>query len=781
MTYGCTYDNSQPVSLSPTQGSIQDVEVAQEVIYDFFLEIVNQWDANIVLTEFEQLFFWLDSHQSEEANYALNRIVDDNSEIIFNHTLKRVCYILVNNWYINREHHSIKELLTQIDQVEDQDFYSISPQVNILRQWLINFTKSSDYQEIRQCALPTGRNWSNRYTSYLLVSQYANPQNSLEQQELARNLSKQLRNKYKFDLAMYIVRKESPTILEEQPRNPTQLGDDVINLIKRTISTQRVYSYSRQADLLLKEAKELTYLDFKTHLPNYLMCQGTQQYPTNVLREKLSAKLESLYEHHHQDLVDKAIIIRTCNRLIEFLTTENGTRPSSIFLLFTTQGHPLTLAIILLKLILICTASRTYLEVCIAKLIQYYQGYEEEQCQPFIRFLEIFNLVFTIFTENVQYHLVKIDDDEPSGPLCNLDAYRLFCQSKGLDLRGKNLTGLKLDSTDLREANLRDADLSGINLVQADLKLANFSGANLSAAVLNETQLLIANLTEADLSDASLVGADLRRAHLQHTTLVRACLTNAQLDSANLEYANLAQANLMAVCLNEANLAHANLTYCNLQYGNLSQSHFQNADLTHANLRGTNLRNADLTGADLSFADLQGADLSGANLHRANLRGVNLGTADCSYANFSQANLKKANLNHTNLEFTDFTEANLSYTVLRHANFYQAQLCHVKMHRADLTRADLTDANFSHASLCYCLIRHTKLTQTQLHHTNLQGANLFGSNLMDAQMKKTKFGNNSGLSDRIKHSLRLGVNSINMSSVGGFRVGETQPTKITES
>ncbi|MGB3535120.1 MAG: pentapeptide repeat-containing protein [Microcoleaceae cyanobacterium] len=757
MTYRCTYDDSQPESFISNYNQIQDIEVAQEVIYDFFIEVVKQWHPDAVLDEFENLFFLIQSdEENEEITHALNRIVFDEKEDVFVNTIKRVCYILVNNWYINRDQHSIRTLLGKIEEVEEQDFYSESPTINRLRKWLIDFAKSEDYQEIRQCALQTGRSWSSRYTSYLLVSQYVNPQNSIEQQELARNLSKQLKDKYKFDLAMYIVRQESSTNTSlKKTKNPTKLGDNVITLIKKTLSSQRVFSHTRQAELFLESTKNLKYSEFKAQLPSYLMLQENDKNPTKILRDKLNYRLETLYSSYDKERLEKGILIRTCNRLIEFLTTEDGITPSSVFVLLNSHGNPLTLVTILLKLILICTASRTYLEVCIAKLIEHYQNYEEEQCQSFIRFLEVFNLVFTIFTENVQYHLVKIDQEQQPELLSNLDAYRLFCQTKGLDLRGRNLSGIKLTSTDLREANLRDTNLSGINLIQADLKLANLSKADLSGSVLNEAKLLIADLSYANLTDSNLIGADLRRANLQHTTLVRACLTSALLNFANLRHANLATANLMATRLDFANLSEANLNHANLQYSNLCHSHFRNADLSSTNLKGVNLCNADLTGANLSNADLRGADLSGANLSNANLDGANLGKADCRYANFSQANLKQANLNYANLEFVNFTKADLSYVVLRHANLYQGQLTQTNLYRADLTRTDLSHADFREANLCCCLIRHAKLTRTCFNGTNLRGANLFGSNVMDARIKDAKFGNNSGLSDRIKRSLNL--------------------------
>jgi hypothetical protein len=93
------------------------------------------------------------------------------------------------------------------------------------------------------------------------------------------------------------------------------------------------------------------------------------------------------------------------------------------------QGNPLTLVIVLLKIILICPNARTHLENCIAKLIQYYVDYPEDECKWVINFFEIFNITFAIHADNVQYNLIKMDAKRPDGKSeAALDTYRVFSQ-----------------------------------------------------------------------------------------------------------------------------------------------------------------------------------------------------------------------------------------------------------------------------------------------------------------------------------------------------------------
>ncbi|MEB3279333.1 MAG: pentapeptide repeat-containing protein [Lyngbya sp.] len=753
-------ENMSRGSSSPTDSSLNDcdfyskIEKLQVAICQFLIQIVNQWSPEKVIDEFEQIFVNLNCTESEAVNQALNRIIIDQSQSIFSATLKQSFFILINNWTINKQQEYVQALFQRIESASFQE-ERISPSVNLLRKWTYNFLKSQDYQEIHHYALHSRSPWINRYQSYLLSTQIHRSQ-SLAQHQVNLNLVKQLKDKYNFDLAMYVVRSQSRKSQSQKLSNPTQLGDEAINLIKKTISTERVFSYAHQADLFLEQTQNCNYGEFKESLLNYLMLHVCSRYPANKLRETLQNKLEKFDYQYNLKPLTKSYISKTCKQLIRLLTTENNQSPSALFLLLVERGNYLTLVILLLKTVLISKSAQIYLECCIANLIQHYEHYEEEQCHHFIQFLEVFNLVFTLFTANVEYHLVNLDDS-PSRQKSDteLNTYRLFCQFKGPDLRQTNLRSLNLSGADLKGANLRETDLRGMDLIQIDLRLANLMQANLSGAVLNEARLLIANLNHADLSDASLVKADLRRADLQYSNLTQASLTSAKLGHANLKGANLNTANLMAASLNTANLSEANLSHANLEYANLKGANLSNANLSYANLRGANLSGANLSGANLAYADLREVNLTQANLDGAYLRGANLYRGDLKHSSLKQANLIKVNLSGVNFNAADLQGANLSSTHLRYTNFTQANLSDANLSHADLTRANLTQANLSKTNLSYSYIRHAELMQANLSHANLMGANLFGTNLKQTDIQGVRFEYCSGLPEHFKDELDL--------------------------
>jgi uncharacterized protein YjbI with pentapeptide repeats len=745
-----TSDHSTGHSFSVSLG------MTAEVIYEFFLHGVQTSSPEVVLDGFEQLFFYLLCPRQPEVQRALETILSvETGESCFHSTIQRCCYILINNWLLKRQQKLIKNLIQRLSNSPDIYQTCLSIQESRLILWLNNFLNSEDYQNLLQCANFDRNNWSSRYQSYLLVPQYLNPRNSREQKEVARNLAKQLKDKYKFDLAMYITRLDSPMGKNHKLNNPTQLGDEVINLIKQTISTQRVFNYGTQANLFLQNTQDFDYQKFKQCLPQYLMFNVSQQYPANILREKIEEKLQSLYRLHDQKIVNKALIIRSCNRLLEFLLIEPGKPPSFLFNLMIRQGSQLTLVILLLKLVLLGSPCRTYLEICIANLVQFYQDHAEFECQGLIQFLEIFNLVFTLFTENIQYFLVKTKDLEPgtqSGT--ELDTYRLFSQFKGPDLRRTNLKEIELKGQDLRGADLRDMDLKSIKLIRVDLSLAKLSHADLSQGIFTETKFFISNLNYTNLTGANLIKTDFRRAELKH----------ANLTSTDLQHANFNRADLMGAIIIKANLQEANLENTDLTEVDLSESNLQGTNLNRANLKGANLKGANLKGANLKSANLEGvnlegANLEGANLEGANLEGANLENAILERAILSQANLQSTNLSNVNLMGAMVNQANLSQAILinsqlRDTNLAQSNLSYADLTKADLTRANLMQVDFTYASLRNAIVRHTNLKDAILLYADLQGANLFRSGISQAQIVGVKLGNNAGLSDQTRIFLK---------------------------
>jgi hypothetical protein len=425
---------------SSGSAATRKVQRAQQTIYSFLLDIVKKWPPEEVLLEFKRLFLYHVDGVTSSAIDAVYELVFTNEATEFTNTLKRCCYILVNNWDAARQVNSIKDLIAAFN--EDLTFRdTTSPTLKRLKLWVDAFRRSQDFADLKLFVARYDRQaeedapWSNRFTSYLLVPQYINLQNPIEQREAARALAKQLRHQFKVDLAMYVARSQSAQATEQPPENPTALGDDVLRLVKTVVAKRGNYSYLSLSNIFLEQVRNVSYADFKRSLHKYLIFTADKQENAFVtaLKVRLSAQLDALYISYESQRVSDALILRTCNRVIDFLTTDNRKEPSSLFVLLLSQGNPMTLVVTLLKLILISRNSRLYLEARIADLIHYYENLPEKECLWVVNFLEIFNVTFTIYAENVQYNLIQMDPDRKKrkawqDELANLDAYRVFSQ-----------------------------------------------------------------------------------------------------------------------------------------------------------------------------------------------------------------------------------------------------------------------------------------------------------------------------------------------------------------
>jgi hypothetical protein len=420
--------------------SVRKVQRAQQTIYSFLLDIVKKWPPEEVLLEFKRLFLYHVDGVTSSAIDAVYELVFTNDAAEFTNTLKRCCYILVNNWDASRQVTSIKALIAAFN--EDLTFRdTTSPTLKRLKLWVDAFRVSQDFADLKLFVARYDRQaeddapWSNRFTSYLLVPQYINLQNPIEQREAARALAKQLKHQFKVDLAMYVARSQSIQATETPPENPTALGDDVLRLVKTVVAKRGNYSYLSLSNIFLEQVRNVSYADFKRSLHKYLIFTADQRENAFVkaLKVRLSEQLDELYVSYESQRVSDALILRSCNRVIDFLTTDNRKEPSSLFVLLLSQGNPMTLVVTLLKLILISRNSRLYLEARIADLIHYYENLPEKECLWVVNFLEIFNVTFTIYAENVQYNLIQMDPDRKKrkawqDELANLDAYRVFSQ-----------------------------------------------------------------------------------------------------------------------------------------------------------------------------------------------------------------------------------------------------------------------------------------------------------------------------------------------------------------
>ncbi|NHC38128.1 hypothetical protein [Scytonema millei] len=384
-----------------TSRQTSNFEEAQETIYAYLLDIIKQWSPENVLKEFRHLFIQDDDPLDSNVIRCIYEIVFANDRQEFHYTLKRSCYILVNNWVSKRKFKYIQQLLEILnDPITKRK--SLSPMVDRLRGWIQAFAKSDDYQKLElyaQAKFQEHARWNSRYAPILLSTQYNDLRNPIEQREAARNRALQLRCRFKFDLAMYMARFESAGI-DSQIQNPTDVEDDILRIIKLIVAKRDTYSYTNMANVFSKTTQAQNYKKFKQSLKDYLLCYGESQEFSDTLKLNLWHKLDSLYETWHDQTLTDTMLLKTCNKLIDYLTTDKRKQPSPLLESLISQGNPLTVVILLLKIVLICQPARIRLEACVADLIMYYEK-SPESCGWMTNFIEIFTIIFAIYADNM--------------------------------------------------------------------------------------------------------------------------------------------------------------------------------------------------------------------------------------------------------------------------------------------------------------------------------------------------------------------------------------------
>ena len=408
-----------------------DIQNAQHRLYDFFLETVKTETADEVLATFQRLFVDYTQSTESELPVALYTLVIKNNQQEFQFTLKRICYILINNWGLQRNPDAIRNLIKIF---EDRKLLrpGLSVVLKRLRAWMRSFVSSNDFKDLKLFAAryDEHRHWSDHYTSYLLVPQYLNLENPLEQREAARTLSIELKEQFRFDLAMYTARSQFNLLTETSP-NPTLLGEAALNLVKLLLVKPGQFSYPNLANLFRQQVRQLTYRDFKRALLHYLGFALPKAQVSVALRQRLPEPILKLYPRHELERADDAIALRTCNRVIDMLTTEDRQQPSQLFNLVLAQGNPLVLVILLLKIALYCPNVQAHLETRIADLIRYYEQLSQEDCNWVINFFEVFRVTFSVYSETTRYNLVQIRQESGQANMpIDLDAYRVFSQRR---------------------------------------------------------------------------------------------------------------------------------------------------------------------------------------------------------------------------------------------------------------------------------------------------------------------------------------------------------------
>ncbi|WP_271254835.1 hypothetical protein [Pseudanabaena sp. Chao 1811] len=389
----------------------QGIEQAQQRIYEFFLETVRHKSPDAVLIDFKDLFINFNDQHNLEIAAAFDQILTAYNEKEFFYTLKRCCYILINNWTVSNHRSYVQSL---IDLFDDDSIHKKPKSIKLktLRIWLQIFIKSEDFKSLKLFAISVNplsgvdQNWSNRFASYLLTDQYTNPHSSLEQRQAANILAQEMKEKFQFDLAMYTARLGHQLSTPNPHSNPTSLSDNVLNLVTLMLTKNSMLNCQAQAEKFLASIENSTYYEFKVKLLQYLDFAIADPEVSETLQTQISDGLFNLKSEHHDHLTNPYLILKTSKYLISQFTSSDHEHLTELFNILLHHTNPLNFVVLLLKLLLINGSVRSHLELKIALIIKYYSKYSEAKCKSVIAFIDMLNIALAIYAGETRYNLV---------------------------------------------------------------------------------------------------------------------------------------------------------------------------------------------------------------------------------------------------------------------------------------------------------------------------------------------------------------------------------------
>lgn len=388
----------------------------QDIIFDFFASGLDTDAPEQILDSFKNLFILQNDSIDSELEQALYELIVLDREDLFLQTLKHCCYTLIYAWCVAEQLDRIRKLVQLFScEIDTEDETCLLKQKS--RKWLKQFLRTEDFRKISAFSFgdPTKiypKNWWRRYSYYLLKAQARDFGENRDRREAAKILARKLRRKFKFNLVMYLVYNHLPSSRRKIYQNPTVLNDEVLYLIQKNLVRSGTFNNQNLANLFIKQTEGLCYKSFKTSLLKYLigLPADGQALPT-WLRQNLSDYIDSLYTEYDNWHWNSHLLLRTCNRLLEYFTQPDLDNPSHHLTILAIQKSYLTWTVILLKIILICRKSYNHLVTCIARLIQAYEDKPESECQWLIEFLDTLNVVLAIAFHNPNYNSLGFPRD----------------------------------------------------------------------------------------------------------------------------------------------------------------------------------------------------------------------------------------------------------------------------------------------------------------------------------------------------------------------------------
>jgi hypothetical protein len=429
--------------ISPSTHQSYQVNSQEQYVYDHLLECVNTCPSQQVLERFNSLFINPKGYDNQKVLQALAVIIGDrNSSLQFPLILNRCCHILINRWQLQTK--------TQIYVVRLVELFELLPSgsnrayiksySNRMTELVREFYRCDYYKQLKRLATIyeqgkptfTGQNREsekkielvgnliNRYP-YLYDHCLLGADSSVEQQQNVYKVKSQLEHKFESRLSKYVTYQirltQSKRKLEYQSsiiqpvRNPTLLSEkDFGRSLRQYVGTvENGYTYQDLSRSFIAHTSDIrNYKIFKDDLYEYIIQSIDGRYGKHSFNKRLYNKMQTLYSKYDYKKPDEFLKMRTYSQLFNYLIVESPQNPNHLIFMDMVSNIGATNTIgLLLKLVLVCSKVKPYLEKRFSILFNHYESFTKDGAAWLVRSLEKLNIAFSVNFGNLDMSFLR--------------------------------------------------------------------------------------------------------------------------------------------------------------------------------------------------------------------------------------------------------------------------------------------------------------------------------------------------------------------------------------
>jgi hypothetical protein len=420
------------------KSSIHKWQIGQEEqkLYDHFLNKVKVCSPEDVIESFRSLFVKGKAVDNPAVYTALAKIVNHReAENNFQFIINRCCHILINRWQLELATQTkIPELIEVFDEL-GPILVGGSNTMLRLRQLMIGFTKTDYFVQLKRLQRVIGENQENKKTivyvgnlinryPYLYEHSLVSDDSGSEQQQTVRQIKTQLEKRFEIDLTQYVTYQVRMAQIQRNPNlydkakqiiqkieNPTLLTNKELALaLKHFVGkvedgfTHRELSQSFVSHI----SSTRIYKDYKDDLYDYIIKSVDPKYGKHRFNKGLYEKIQSIYPEFNFKKPDELLILRTSTHLFNYLVVDSPSNPNHLLFLdmISNMGTTRTVGL-LLKLALVCSQVKPYLEKRFSILFNHYESFARDRVPWLIKSLENLHVAFCTNYGRADFSLLK--------------------------------------------------------------------------------------------------------------------------------------------------------------------------------------------------------------------------------------------------------------------------------------------------------------------------------------------------------------------------------------